>query len=389
MERFEGYIMKSMRTARAARLLAADSALRRARKVTMLAGISLLLLLYLFTLLFAVKGGTPETLEVLLVMRLVVWAVLFLAVLVFLLLGVLYGGTRSPKRRTELATLYVRGLLADTFALYRPRLVALPRGRDLAEDARLYAASYALNHEERSALLRRGALREEGEIIRRRYEEFLLGLLESDDTVSERYLRLRHSMQELVNRWRRGHMIHYGEAQRKLIEHNIGLLMQDITNRRSEFLKTEGVPAYFGLLGDITVYRDPEAGGEARIIPRKDACASFAAVVKEIKRFDEDVLGTARSEAEMDDYAALLQSYEEFTSRYVTVGCQTVDIERCREKLRTAKEDSHRCWSCKKPFHPRHREVCERCGRYVCPRCGRCYCDKYITHRVKRTLTED
>ena len=389
MERFEGYIMKSMKTARAARLLAADSALRRARKITKLVGLSLLILLALVTLLVVARGGFSEKRELLLAMWLTLAALLLASALVFLLLGALYGGTRSPKRRTELATLYVRGLLADTFALYRPRLAALPRGRELAEDVRAYAAGYALSYTERNALLQRGALREAGEEIRRRYEEFLLGLLESDDTVSERYLRLRRSMQELADRWRRSHMVHYGEAQRKLIEHNIGLLMQDITNRRSEFLKTGGVPAYFELLGDITVYREPETEGEARVIPRKDACAGFADVVKKIKRFDEDILGTACSEAEMDDYAALLQAYEDFTGRYVTVGLPTVNIEKSRERYKDALEDSRRCWRCKTPFHPRHREVCDRCGRYVCPRCGRCYCDKYITHRVKRTIMED
>ena len=382
MERFEGYVVKSMKTSRIARRIVMRQSFTRVRLFVRI------LLLLLTAAYFAVTAtavatspALPPVFSVLLFVLLALWV---LYGILFLILRPLAYTTSA--RMTELATAYVRGLLTDTLVRFRDELLAVPKhGKGLFADAREYAARYILDAEERGALLKKGALREEGERIRLRYERFLRGMIVAEEKRNERYLKMRESLERIIEKWRRRHLPNYDKIQVLLIEQNITRLRQDVTDRREEFLRTDGVAAYLYLLEGVTVYKDPNDGGAARIIPRKEHYRSFREVVKKLKAYDVRALGHALQGDGLVEYKYLLDAYESHAAKYTVAGCETVDsIERLRKRYEDAVADSERCWRCKTPFNMRFREVCERCNHYICPRCNRCYCNKHIFHTAKK-----
>ena len=382
MERFEGYVVKSMKTARFARRIVARQNFKRLRLFIRLP------LLILTAVYFAVAAmlsfsspSLPPAFSILLFILLGLWV---LYAIVFTILRPLANAT--PAKMTELATAYVRGLLTDTLVRFREELLAVPKhGKDLFGDARRYAADYILGVEEREVLLAKGALREEGEKIRLRYERYLREMIVAEEEGNRRYLEMRANMERTIEKWRRRHLPKYHKIQVLLIEQNITRLRQEVTDRREEFVRNNGVAAYLYLLEKVTVYEDPNDGGRALIIPRKEAYTSFHEIVKRLKGYDIRALGRPLQGDGLVDFKYLLDAYESHTAKYTVAGCETVDsIERLRKRYEDALADSKRCWRCKTPFNMRFREVCERCNHYICPRCNRCYCNKHIFHTAKK-----
>ena len=382
MERFEGYVVKSIKTSSAARRIAVRQNFKRFRLL-----VRLLLLIFtagyfsVAAILTAVSPSLPSSFSILLLLLLGLWG---LYAIVFTILRPL--AKTTPEKMTELATAYVRGLLTDTLVRFREELMAVPEhGKDLFGDARRYAVDYILSVEERDALLGKGALREEGEKLRLRYERYLREMIAAEEEGNRRYLEMRANMERTIEKWRRRHLPNYHKIQVLLIEQNITRLRQEVTDHREEFVRNNGVAAYLYLLEKVTVYEDPNDGGRALIIPRKETYTSFHEIVKRLKGYDIRALGRPLKGDGLLDYKYLLDAYESHTAKYTVAGCETVDsIERLRKRYEDAFVDSKRCWRCKTPFNMRFREVCERCNHYICPRCGRCYCNKHIFHTAKK-----
>ncbi len=382
-----------MKTARAARLLVAGAVLRRARRITA-AVFFFLFAAYIAVFVVTVSrvsAGAVEhgTWQVILALGICLLAAALVAILTFFLLGRLYGGNRDPRRRTELATLYVRGLLIDTFSRYREPLSELNCGKAVLKDAKTYATEYALELEECAALLRPATMREEGERIRFRYETYLRAILETDEQVRVRHFRNRDKMYALADRWRRLHFPSYGKEQQKLLDHNIAHILQAAIKADPQDLGTSSAMAHLETFEGVTMYRDPSNPASVKTIPKKGKSDLFADIVKKIKAFDTDAMSIPLGGARLDDYKELLDAYEAFEAEYTTVGCDTVNLAKCRTRYRDAVDDVIRCWRCKKPFHPRHKQICKICGQYICSSCGKCYCDKHITHRIARNFSDD
>lgn len=391
MKRFhDGYVVNGRKTLRASRRLRAAIGLGRARGMTLLIELVLFLLLGVaFFLSYRSAGRAEELLSVILALAGALLAVLGLTLVVFSVLFFTFGRAKTPEERTALATAYVRGLLVDTLPLYRDRLLSKKRGKELFEDVKSLASRFVITPEERELLLIPGRTREVGERIRMGFELFLRELCDQLSEENDRYLKMRQNMLSVMARWRRLHYPRYAKPQRLLIEENMMLIHRKITEGRGEFLRTYGLSAYFELLGDVTLYRDPSRGGKGKPLPRKEQYEAFCELTKKLRRFDTHELSMALRGEKIDEYKMLIDAYDDFEKRYATAGCPTLDIKRHRERCLGAAQDTKRCWSCKKPYHPRHREVCERCGHYVCPRCGKCHCDKHITHKVATAILED
>lgn len=392
MERFEGYAPKRIRTARVERLLAADRVLCRARRwLTALLSVAAIAAALAIVLLI-VKGIAAERPWLPVAIGGGYLALVILSLLLLFLFRLFYGGG-SPKgeERYRLLNKYVQALLIDTCVMLAPQLRALENGEAHLADAREYAERYVLTGQEWAALYHEPDPRAEGERIRARFEEYLREVIEGE---SGRYLALRANMKKVIEEWRRLHFHLYAEPQRRLLEENFQLLIQQVTEHRAFFLQTRGTHAYLELLNRVTLYRDkslPPEDGNARALPlpTREEYTNYLSAVEEIRQFDAKGLRYAMQGRRLASYKELLDSYRGFHATRAMTGCQTVDLARCEGYVKTAELDATRCWRCKHKFHPRYKRVCHECQHHVCPRCGSCYCDKHISHRFFRFVDED
>ena len=387
MERFEGYVRKGLATARTERLLAADRVLCCARRwVTVLLGAAAPA--FLAVVIIRLIGGDLDSRRWLIP---TLCCIYLAAVLISLLLlgglRLFYGGG-SPKgeERYRLLCSYVRSLLLDTCSALAPEIRETKQGDDLLSEAREYARGYVLTTREWAVLYSGESLREEGERIRARCEGFLREAIEGE---AERYLALRANMRRVINEWRRLHFPSYAEPQKRLLEENLSLLMQQVTDNRAHFLQTRGTRVYLDLLGSATLYRDRAASpkdGEAPALPlpTEEEYIRYLATVESIRHFDTAGMRLALRGKKLEEYRELLDAYRAFRATRCAVGCPEVDIARCEGYVKTAEQDATRCWRCKQKFHARYKRVCSDCRHHVCPRCGSCYCDKHPTHQIGR-----
>ena len=394
MERFEGYTRKGFGTARAERLLAADRVLLRVRRWLTLLLLAVLALLVIFAVLrFRNRGGEGFGAYLLGLFG----GYLLLLFVTLVLLAVFrrcYGGGKlSGKHRYLLLSSYVRSLLLDTCVALAPELRKLKKGEEILADSREYAEGYVLTEQEWALLYRAKTpvLREESERIRARFEEYLREILDGE---SERYLALRTNMKGIIDHWRRTHFPSYAEPQRDLLNENLSLLLQQVTDNRAFFLRSRGTHAYLELLNGVTLYRDrgifPEDGAKKPLpLPTEKEYSAYLSTVEKLRRMDKKDLCFSLHGRYFDDYRELLDAYRAFHATRATVGCPVLDIQRYEKYEKTVVADATRCWRCKLRFHPRYKRVCPKCHHHVCPRCGSCYCDKHIMHRSFRRISED
>ena len=394
MERFEGYVRKGFATARAERLLAADRILSRVRRWLTVLLLAALALAVFFAVSRILDRGTEGLWGYLLKLALGYLLLLVLSLAILFGFRRFYGGgPATGEHRYQLLSSYVRSLLLDTCVVLAPELRRLKRGEEIIADSREYAEGYVLTEQEWGALCRASPpeLRAEGEVIRARFEEYLREILDGE---SERYLALRTNMKGIIDNWRRTHFPSYAKPQRELLEVNLRLLLQQVTDNRAFFLKTRGTHAYLELLNGVTLYRErgvlPEKDPKKPLpLPTGDEYTAYLATVEKLRKIDEKDLHFSLHGRRFDDYRELLDAYRGFHATRSSAGCPVLDIERYEKYEKAALLDATRCWRCKLRFHPRYKRVCPTCHHHVCPRCGSCYCDKHITHRAFRTFDED
>lgn len=396
MERFEGYSVKSTK------------AKRIARRVAVRQNIGVVHRVIRFPLFLSSAGWFAIAISLLLLGRVDLTA-LFPSFLIFLALWILYAVFLSvfrrwactpPQKMEELATQYVRILLTKTLALYRKEILAIPKyGNEFYRYAYEYAARYILTPEEKDALLERGKLSYEGEELRRGYERFLREIVLSDDRDVLRYIEMCQKLERLIEKWCQRHLPRYNEIHFSLIEENISLLRQYVTEQRQEFLDTNGLKAYMHLLEKLTVYRHPDEEGRTLLIPTKERHEAFCKVVEKLDKRDykpnpriED--GSPNFSHIHDlllEYGYCIKAYEEYVKQFVVAGNGRLDdADRRREwyeKLSLQYESTCEkyemifaadqvCWFCGYPKQMRVR--CTICNYYICEKCGRCQCDHMI-----------
>ena len=389
MERYEGFMPKGIKAARAERLLRADDYARRASRILAVIFLALLAALMTFFVLILSRGTYDVYGNVFIVLLLIYETVYIVVFVVFLIGRLLYGGHSHATRVTEILNSYIRGILGDTYAAYARALAEHKDGKALKKKARAYVTSYTVTAGERALLLANGALRKEGERIRQRYEDFLKFLL-SDDPMRERYQVMSDNMAKVAEKWRRLHLPKYAPPQREVIEENIARILRQATDDRERFLAERGTREYLLLLRDATLYRDPATPKAKRLpIPNREQYEHISEVVKKLRKFSTREMTFALNGKKLEDFKMYLDAYEDFASRFAMVGCPTLNIKGYRSKLEGARADTESCWFCHTKFNLRYRRVCPRCNHYICPKCGRCYCNKHITHTVASTITED
>jgi ribosome-binding protein aMBF1 (putative translation factor) len=340
-----------------------------------------------------------------------------LAALVLSILFSVRAGTRELPTRIELATEYVRGLMADTYRHYRPALKASRYAPDIVWDVRGYAATFTLtvsdlrllavcdetkksgkkkedkkerkkNKEAGQEIRRkphgyraqREAFLAAGEQIRMRYDNFLRYIVNAEDYECERYLAMRKNMRVVIEKWYHRHIGSYASVHRRLIERNISLVMQRVTDEREEFERTGGTATYLQLLSETAFYHNPEKDGVRELIPNKNKYKTFCTVVRRLEKFNTRGMAMPGRRSLLDDYKMLIDAYEDYVKQYTLVGCRTLEIERYRKRHDEVLKDVTRCFHCHTPFHKRYRQVCPRCEHFLCPVCGACYCNKFIYH---------
>ena len=417
-ERFEGDIVPRMKTRRAARRFCSIWWLRAVRrKAIAYLGIPtiLLVLLLLLRFLFPPLGVAPLG-TVILVATVALFGLDALAALVIAVLFSVCSDTRKLPTRIELATDYVRGLMAATYRHYRPALRASRYAPDIVWDARSYAASFTLTVSDLRLLAvadetrksekkedkkgrkkteadkkeirrkplgyraQRAAFLAAGEEIRMRYDNFLRYIVNAEDYECERYLAMRKNMRVVIEKWYHRHIGNYASVHRELIEQNISLVMQRVTDEREKFERTGGTATYLQLLSETAYYHNPEKDGERELIPSKKKYKTFCTVVRRLEKFNTRGMAMPGKRSLLDDYKMLIDAYEDYVKQYTLVGCRTLEIERFRKRYDEVLKDVTRCFYCRTPFHKRYRQVCPRCEHFLCPVCGACYCNKFIYH---------
>ena len=389
MERYEGYMPKGIKAARAERLIRADSYARSAARVLSVVFLVLLAALMAF-FAWILSNGVYDTYGNVFIILLLIYEAVYIAFFVVFLIGrLLYGGHSHAARVTELLNSYIRGLLGDTYAAYVREIANHKDAKMLKKRLRAYVTSYTVTARERSLLLAKGALRTEGERIRQRYEDFIKFLL-SDDPMRERYLVMSDNMIKVVEKWRRLHLSKYADPQKEIIEENIARVLRSATDERERFLAERGTREYMLLLRDVSLYRDPANPKAPRLpLPNREQYAHISEIVKKLRKFSRREMTFALHGKKLEDFKMYLDAYEDFASRFAMVGCPTLSIKTYHDKLTAAKADTEACWFCHTKFNLRYRKVCPRCKHYVCPKCGRCYCNKHIVRVVTSTVTED
>ena len=394
-ERFEGDIVPKAKTRRALRRFWVAWSLRQvARYVAMIMGVSVGLTAVLFILTLILRA-TPSYRSAAGILFGAVIVASGLAYLLFALLFSLFPDVRKCEKRVELVTDYVKALLADTYRHYRPALRASKYAPDILYDVRGYATSFALSQEDMVMILveddpkksknvsyfeRKAALLSVGEKIRMRYDEFLRYIVNAEDYECERYLAMRKNMRVVIEKWYNRHIGNYASVHRELIEQNISLVMQRVTDERAEFERTGGTAAYLQLLSETTFYHNPEKRGERELIPTKKKFKTFCSVVRRLERFKTRGMAMPGKRSLLEDYKMLIDAYDDYARHYTLRGGPTLEIDRYRKRYEDVLKDVTRCFHCRTPFHKRYRQICPRCEHFLCPVCGACYCNKFIYH---------
>ena len=374
-KRFNGYVPRRMKTARAKRMLTAHAQLAAARKrVSCILSLVLLLLMGL-SVLFLVKGSFKENLTLLLVLLSVFVGFTVLTVVYFVVGRALYGGKPDSQKIGKLLHRYICGLLGDTYRMYEREII----GRDRDQLIRRYALEYIYDFRmlagERERLLADGGLEIEAEAIRRRYEDFLTYVI-SGDQAAQRYITLRRNMAKVLEKWRHHNLSRYDKPQRAVIEDNIKRVTRTVTEQYERFLSHLGVREYMMLMNDVIYYDITADKSLWKPLPIKKKYRAYCNIVKKIEEAKPSkMIGAGRSSA-LFDHAFALESYRQFTKTYATVACPILkgDISVYEEELAAAQKAQDTCWRCGEKYHPRFREVRDKCGHYICPRCNVCYC---------------
>ncbi|MBR7096082.1 MAG: hypothetical protein IKC73_07690 [Clostridia bacterium] len=361
----------------------------RARRVgyTVFA-VLLLLLLPIFVLCLA----RPERVA----LALVLLSLYVIALLVFVI-GVaaadaLYGKRAQKRRMDDLATAYFRSLLTSLAAAAEPDFRARIDGEALFRIAYEYAAGYIPSAKEREAVLGATVVRVAAEPVRARYIALLRDLFTGDAT---RYGVLYAHIDEATAIVRQKHVDRYAAPQRALLEENLWLVRQQVLDRRTFFLRVNSKRAFLSLFDSVTAYVDrtaTAANGRAEgalLLPTREEYERHCTTVRALRHYDTREMRFSLRKETLDKYKALIAEYRAFCSTRASVGCPTVDIEKCQAVYDGILKDNERCWHCKRKFHGRYKEVCPRCHHYVCPRCGKCYCDKHIMHRIVSVVEDE
>lgn len=423
-ERFEGEILTRKKTKRAARRFCAVYHIEAAFLAEI--GVASILALLLGLLSF-LKPVASLFLKINLKYPIIIVGaayVLFLGILVLkrlILLGI-HESTLPLNARIELATEYVRGLMADTYRHYAPVLKRSKYSLDILYDVRSYAAAFALTPEDVRLLrikdetrgLRKRFLEELRELkervnaesgeerkrrirvfhelkaqfiasaeeVRMRYDNFLHYIENAEDYECERYLAMRKNMRVVIDKWYHRHIGNYASVHRPLIEQNISRVMQMVTDRREEFERTGGTASYLELLAGTAFYLNPEEDFKKELIPHKKKYKTFCMVVKKLDNFKMRGMAMPRNRHRLDDYKMLIVAYEDYVAQYTLFGTRALmkDIETHKKNHKEALRDATRCYDCRTPYHKRFRQICPRCEHYLCTVCGACYCNKFIRH---------
>lgn len=373
--RFNGYVPKGMKTARAQRMLTTYKQLARARKRVTVLLVGIFLLLAGLAILFLIKGRFAENQTLLLVLFAVFGGVSVLTVLFFAIGHALYGGKPDSFKIDRILHRYLCGLLGDTYRMYEREIIGRDRDQLLRRYALEYIADFRLLAGEREKLLADGALASEAEVIRRRYEDFITYII-SGDHAAERYVTLRRSMGKVLEKWRHYNLSRYDKPQRAIIEDNIRRVTRIVTDQYEYFLSHLGVREYMILMNDVIYHDITEDRSLWKPLPVKKKYKTFCGVVKQIDDANPGkMIGAGRTNA-LYDYALALENYRQFVKMYATEACPTLkwEIGVYEEELAFAQRAQEFCWKCGEKYHPRFRKVRDSCKHYVCTRCRVCYC---------------
>lgn len=381
-KRFNGYVPKSMKTSRALRMLNVHAHLARTRnRAAVLLAFALLLTIGI-TVLFVIQGKFKQNLTVILALLAVLAGFAALTVLFFVICHLIYGNKPDSRRVMKILHRYLGGLLGDTYRMYEREII----GRDAEQLLRRYALEYIADFRllkgEREKLLAPGALEAEGEVIRRRYEDFITYVI-SDDSSAQRYIALRRNMSKVLEKWRHQNLSRYDKPQRVIIENNIKRITRSVTDEYERFLSQMGTREFLMLMNDVIYCDITEEKSLWKPLPIKKKYKAFCTVVKKIEDSDPGkMIGAGRSK-DLFDYAFALESYRQFTKTYATAACPQLndDIGVYEDELAAAQRAQEACWRCGEKYHPRFREFRERCRHYICNRCKVCYCSSPQSRR--------
>ena len=371
-----------------ARMIKGPRRIARAKRV----GYAIFALLFLLLLpVVLLLFGRPDRMALAVTLLILYAMVLLVFVASLAAADALYGKRAQRRRADDLATAYFRGLLTSLSAAAEPDFRTRIDGEELYGIAYEYAANFIPTAKERETLRAAEALAVAAEPVRARYEALLRDLLTKD---AAGYLALRAHVDEAVFAVRQKHIGRYADPQKMLLDENLWLVRQQILDKRVFFLRVSSKRACLSLFDSVTAYVDrtatPENGkaAGALFLPTREEYERHCATVRSLRYYDTREMRFALRKEKLDKYKALIDEYRAFCSTRASVGCPTVDIEKCQAVYDGILKDNERCWHCKRKFHGRYKEVCPRCHHYVCPRCGKCYCDKHIMHRIV-SLVED
>ena len=373
--RVNGFAPKSMKTARALRMLNGHADLMRARKRAIV-----LLVLAFFAVagvavISLVRGRFAENQTLILALFAVLFGFVLLTAIFFAVGGVIYGGKPDSQRVDLILRRYVGGLLGDTYRMYEREIIGRDRDRLLQHYALEYIADFRLLEGEREKLLASGALAAEAEKIRRRYEDFITYVI-SGDQAAMRYIALRQNMAKTLEKWRHQNLSRYDKPQRAVIEDNIRRVTRTVTERYEHFLSHLGVREHIMLMNDVVYHDVTDDRSLWKPLPVKKKYKAFCKTVKQIEETNPGkAIGAGRG-GQLFEYAFALENYRQFTKTYATVECPSLrwDIDVYEEELKAAQSAQDACWKCGEKYHPRFRTVRDKCNHYICNRCGVCYC---------------
>lgn len=129
---------------------------------------------------------------------------------------------------------------------------------------------------------------------------------------------------------------------------------------------------------DSSAFAAPGASAEGLLLPTRTTVHRYIDLVKELDTLTslENFLRLDRDAQE--NCRRLLGEYRSLRSSYFFADLPAFRAEETERRLEEADRDAVACWHCHRPYNPRHKTVCSRCGHPICPRCGSCYCKKYI-----------
>ncbi len=312
-------------------------------------------------------------------------AALFGAVLLSLLSVALLSAIRADLRtangRYTLFVRYMRARHLDTLSVYRPHFLEREEGEALLSDVERYAKDFVLAPDAFDALAS-----SEGDIddVALRILAPYIGLLEylsrASDGECRQYLAARQAARRAIKRWCRCVFPRYASPHYPLLAQNASFVLQTLAERHLAYTQEDGAELLRTLLEEALFYRDPERGGERRLIPRRSRYRAFSRLTRRIAAFPVQELSAGMGGERISEYAALLDEYDAYAARYTLYGCEPLDSAQGRRHCEDAVKDASTCFKCGLDYNGRHRAVCRRCGHYICPDCGSCYCEKLITH---------